>query len=148
MGLVVQPPRTVKRTTRQGAAVEDVLRRVDGFRTAQQIHADLGAHGHRVGLTTVYRHLNVLADEGRADVVHTDDGESAFRLCGERENLTHHHHVVCRVCGRSEEVSDPKVEAWAERVAAAAGYTDITHTLEVFGLCPEHGSGGATGRTV
>jgi Fur family ferric uptake transcriptional regulator len=30
------------------------------------------------------------------------------------------------------------VEAWAEQVAAAAGYTEVTHTLEVFGLCPDH----------
>jgi len=48
----------------------------------------------------------------------------------------HHHHLVCRQCGRSVEVSGPEVEAWAERVAAAAGYTEISHTLEVFGTCP------------
>jgi Fur family ferric uptake transcriptional regulator len=42
------------------------------------------------------------------------------------------------VCGRSVEVSGPEVEAWADQVARQAGYTEITHTLEVFGLCPEH----------
>lgn len=130
------------RNTRQAAAVEAVLRDADGFRTAQELFAEVRRRGDRIGLTTVYRHLNMLAEQGSADVVHSADGESQFRLCGEQavrgETTEHHHHVVCRDCGRSVEVVGPEVEAWAERVAAAAGYTEITHTLEVFGLCSAH----------
>jgi Fur family ferric uptake transcriptional regulator len=73
--------------------------------------------------------------------VHPGDGETQYRLCGTTDatdGVDHHHHVVCRVCGRSVEVSGPEIEEWAERVAQAAGYTDVSHTLEVFGLCPEH----------
>jgi len=128
------------RTTRQSAAIEGALQEADGFRTAQELYDEVRNSGQKVGLTTVYRHLNLLAELGRADVVHRADGEAQFRLCGmphERADQ-HHHHIVCRVCGRSEEVSAPEVEAWAERVARAAGYTDISHTVEVFGLCPEH----------
>ena len=138
-----RPPRRL-RTTRQAAAVEEVLRDADGFRSAQDLFDDLRRRGHRVGLTTVYRHLNLLADHGSADVVHGADGESQFRLCGSASAADggggggHHHHVVCRVCGRSVEVSGPEVEAWAERVAATAGYTEVSHTVEVFGRCPEH----------
>jgi Fur family transcriptional regulator, ferric uptake regulator len=131
------------RNTRQAATIEDVLREQDGFRSAQQLHAAIVASGGKVGLTTVYRYLNTLAESGRADVVHNAEGEAQFRLCGEaavaeHSDAGHHHHIVCRVCGRSVEVSGPEVEAWAERVAAAAGYTEVTHTLEVFGRCPEH----------
>ena len=129
------------RNTRQAAAVESALRDADGFRTAQDLFAELRRRGDRIGLTTVYRHLNVLAEQGSADVVHSAEGESQFRLCGvgtPPEAGDHHHHLVCRQCGRSVEVSGPEVEAWADRVAAAAGYTEISHTLEVFGLCPQH----------
>ncbi len=128
----------VKRQTRQGVAVDEVLRRADGFRTAQQVYAEAVSRGHRIGLTTVYRHLNALAAAGNADVVHREDGEAQFRLCGREAKGEHHHHLVCRVCGRSQEVSGPEVELWADRVAADAGYTDITHTVEVFGLCGQH----------
>lgn len=147
----LHPPPTRQRNTRQAAAVELVMRDSDGFRTAQELFAELRSKGDRIGLTTVYRHLNQLAEQGRADVVHRADGESQFRLCGSQSDQSgslqsggvataddHHHHVVCRVCGRSIEVVGPEVEAWAERVAAAAGYTEVTHTLEVFGLCPDH----------
>ncbi|HEX9231191.1 MAG TPA: transcriptional repressor [Jatrophihabitantaceae bacterium] len=131
------------RNTRQAAAVEAALRDADGFRTAQNLFAELRRRGDRIGLTTVYRHLNMLAEQGRADVVHSAEGESQYRLCGVGSHSAdepgeHHHHLVCRVCGRSVEVSGPEVEAWADRVSAAAGYTEISHTLEVFGLCPEH----------
>lgn len=119
------------------------MRGADGFRTAQELFDVVRANGQKIGLTTVYRHLNLLADHGTVDVVHRADGEAQFRLCGaatESAESGHHHHVVCRVCGRSEEVSAPEVEAWAEAVARKAGYTDISHTVEVFGLCPEHSS--------
>jgi Fur family ferric uptake transcriptional regulator len=144
-----------QRNTRQAAAIESALGGADGFRTAHDLFATIRSGGERIGLTTVYRHLALLADTGRADMVHTADGEAQYRLCGPRSDATtggdghhHHRHLVCRQCGRSVEVSGPEVEAWADRVAAQAGYTAISHTVELFGLCPEHsakpaGSGAA-----
>lgn len=128
------------RATRQGAAVDAALRDADGFRTAQDLHGELRRRGETVGLTTVYRHLKSLADAGEIDVVLRPDGEAQYRLCRpvDAAAAEHHHHLVCRVCGKSVEVEGPEVEAWASRIAAAAGYTQVTHTLEVFGLCPEH----------
>ena len=120
------------RTTRQGASVEAVLTAAAGFRSAQELHAELRARGEPVGLTTVYRHLTALAADGAVDMLHSVDGEVVYRLCA---TSSHHHHVVCRTCGASVEVDGPEVEAWAENVARTAGYTDVTHTLEVFGTC-------------
>ena len=48
----------------------------------------------------------------------------------------HHHHLTCRNCGRSVEVEGRAVEQWAEKVAAEAGFTDVGHTVELFGLAP------------
>lgn len=132
-----------QRNTRQAAAIESALADADGFRTAHDLFATIRSAGERIGLTTVYRHLSLLADTGRADMVHTTDGEAQYRLCGPRSGVEsvddgHHHHIVCRQCGRSVEVSGPEVEAWADRVAAQAGYTEISHTVELSGLCPEH----------
>ena len=128
------------RSTKQSAAIEAAMHSADGFRTAQELFDQVRGNGQKIGLTTVYRHLNLLAEHGTVDVVHRADGEAQYRWCGKAlvPAEGHHHHVVCRVCGRSEEVAAPEVEAWAERVARAAGYTEISHTVEVFGLCPEH----------
>ena len=121
-----------ERATRQAAAVEAALTRAAGFRTAQELHAELREHGEEVGLSTVYRRLTSLAQAGAVDTVPRPDGELTYRICASDD---HHHHVVCRSCGASVEVDGPEVEAWAVRVAEQAGYADVTHTLEVFGTC-------------
>lgn len=123
-----------KRPTRQRKAVAEVLDALDEFRTAQDIHVKLRERGEGVGLTTVYRHLTALADSGVVDVIRTADGEQMFRACSTE---THHHHLVCRGCGRTEEIDGPAVERWADKVAAQHGYTGVSHTLEIFGDCPD-----------
>ena len=120
------------RTTRQRTAVAEVLGRVDGFRSAQDLHDLLRKEGASVGLTTVYRHLQALADAGQIDMLRTDGGEAVYRLC---PTAAHHHHLVCRICGRSVEVEGPEVEAWATTIASEPGFTEVSHTVEVFGTC-------------
>lgn len=121
------------RATRQRTAVSAVLEQVDDFRSAQEIHALLRERRASVGLTTVYRTLQTLADNGEVDAIRTADGETVYRRC---ETERHHHHLVCRQCGRTVEVQGPAVERWADQVASEAGFTDVTHTVEVFGTCP------------
>jgi Fur family ferric uptake transcriptional regulator len=121
------------RSTRQRAAVLAVLDEADDFLSAQELHARLRATGRGVGLSTVYRTLQSLATGGDVDVILTAEGESRYRSC----SSGHHHHLVCRGCGRTIEVRNTAVERWATEVGAEHGFTDVSHTLEVFGLCPD-----------
>jgi len=122
-----------QRNTRQRGAVATLLDEVEGFHSAQDLHAMLRARGERVGLTTVYRTLQALADAGDLDVMRPPGGEHLYRRCSNG----HHHHLVCRSCGATVEVLGPTVETWADRVAAQHGYTDVSHTVEIFGTCPQ-----------
>ncbi len=119
------------RPTRQRRAVSAALAEIDDFRSAQDIHEVLRERGDRVGLSTVYRTLQTLADGGQLDVLRTADGETRYRRC----SGGHHHHLVCRICGSTVEVEGPTVERWAGRVAAEHGFRDISHTVEIFGTC-------------
>ena len=119
------------RPTRQRKAVVAVLGDANVFRSAQDIHARLRERGEDVGLTTVYRTLQALADAGDIDVLRSPDGESVYRRC----STGHHHHLVCRTCGRTVEIEGPAVESWADRVAAQHGFAQVEHTLEIFGTC-------------
>lgn len=121
------------RTTRQRAAVLAILDEADDFLSAQDLHARLRASGRSVGLSTVYRTLQALATSSDVDVILSAEGEARYRSC----STGHHHHLVCRSCGRTLEVRNPSVERWAASVAAEHGFHDVTHTLEVFGLCPD-----------
>ena len=118
--------------SRQRSAVQAELARATAFRSAQEIHASLRESGHRIGLTTVYRSLQSLADAAEVDVLRTDDGEATYRAC----SAGHHHHLVCRRCSRTVEVEGRAVETWADRVAREHGFVDVAHTVEVFGTCP------------
>jgi Fur family transcriptional regulator, ferric uptake regulator len=124
-------PSGAQRKTRQRAAVEEILSDRHDFRTAQQIHDDLRRHGERIGLTTVYRTLQLMAESGDLDAIRTNEGETAYRRC----STGHHHHLVCRTCGRTVEVSGRAVERWANAVAEQHGFREISHDLEIFGTC-------------
>jgi Fur family ferric uptake transcriptional regulator len=121
------------RATRQRTAVSDLLDATEEFRSAQDLHEELRRRGDGIGLTTVYRTLQALADAGSVDVLRTDSGEAVYRRC----STGHHHHLVCRDCGATVEVEGPAVERWAQAVAAEHGFTEVSHTVEVFGRCAD-----------
>jgi Fur family ferric uptake transcriptional regulator len=133
---VDQPRGTRQRGTRQASAVAAALASLPGFRSAQEIYAELRRQGQAVGLTTVYRHLQVLSEDGRVDTIREAGGETLYRQC---RSEAHHHHLICRSCGASVEVEGRAVEQWAAKVAAEAGFTAVDHTVELFGLCPRCG---------
>ena len=91
------------RSTRQRAAVRAVFQDLDGFHSAQEVHARLREAGDPVGLSTVYRAVQSLADDGELDSLRTDTGEALYRRCSPQ----HHHHLVCRGCGLTVEVDGP-----------------------------------------
>ncbi len=127
----LQPAGVQPRKTRQRAAVAAMVSQTLEFRSAQQIHEDLRHGGDSVGLTTVYRTLQGMVETGELDAIRTADGETAYRRC----SGGHHHHLVCRTCGRTVEVSGPAVEKWATAVAQENGFRDVSHDLEIFGTC-------------
>lgn len=123
----------VKRNTWQREAVRQALGETDGFVSAQSLHAAMRETGSAVGLATVYRALASLATEGEADSLQ-QDGESLYRACTPN---SHHHHLICRNCGKTVEIAADPVEDWAREVAAKHGFRDPQHVVDVFGVCAD-----------
>ena len=124
---------TALRPTRQRLAINDALRDAADFQSAQDIHDTLRQSGDKVGLATVYRTLQAMADAGEVDVRHNPAGEATYRRC----SPSHHHHLVCRSCGRTVEITGSAVERWAHSVGQEHGFSDVSHTVELVGLCSE-----------
>ncbi|NLE80119.1 MAG: transcriptional repressor [Rhodococcus sp.] len=121
------------RSTKQRSAISALLDDIEEFRSAQELHDELRKRGEGIGLTTVYRTLQAMSESGTVDVLRTSTGESMYRRC----SSGHHHHLVCRECGFTVEVEGPTVEQWSQSVAESNGFTDISHTVEIFGVCAE-----------
>ena len=120
------------RSTPQRVVVLSALRRETGDITAQVLHARLRAEHPTIGLATVYRALGSLADAGVIDTLH--HGSSVcFRYC----SPGHHHHLTCTACHAVVELRDCEIGVWAGKIAADHGFTDVRHSLELSGLCPE-----------
>lgn len=126
-----EEPMTAKRNTWQKDAVKHALGEAAGFVSAQQLHLVLRNHGSTIGLATVYRALADLATAGDADSLQSKDGELLYRACG----TEHHHHLICRSCGKTVEIEASKVETWADDVAKSHGFTQPSHTIDIFGVC-------------
>ena len=118
------------RSTKQRKAVAEVLATISKFSSAQEVHSILISRGEKVGLATVYRTLQALAETGAIDVLR-NDGEALYRACSN----DHHHHLVCTGCNKTTEISAPEVEIWTEKIAREQGYLISGRTIEVFGLC-------------
>ncbi len=122
---------TAKRNTWQKEAVRAALGEATEFVSAQDLHQVLRNQGSTIGLATVYRALADLALQGETDSLQSKDGELLYRACG----TSHHHHLICRKCGKTVEIEAHKVEAWADDVAKEHGFVRPSHTIDIFGDC-------------
>lgn len=123
-----------KRKTRQLDAVLRAVRGEPDFLSAADVFTKLKTAGVSVGLATVYRNLASLAASGVLDQIRSADGTMLYRECGDSH---HHHHLVCRDCGRTEEFNLEGLEATLEKLAGKHGFSEIDHVVELSGICTD-----------
>jgi Fur family transcriptional regulator, ferric uptake regulator len=114
-------------------AVIDLLSKQPCALTAQEIEADLRRKGHRVGLATVYRTLELLADMklvGRLEV-----GQGIARYEPLVPGGDHHHHLVCDHCGRVIPFDDDELEQTIDRLMRKVRFQVAEHDVVLHGAC-------------
>jgi Fur family ferric uptake transcriptional regulator len=114
--------------------VVSLLARQDCCLSAQDIHAKLRSRGRQIGLASVYRALDVLA---QLRLVHRVDvgGTACFEPAD--PSGEHHHHAICDRCGKMDPFEDPELERLLEGVATRLGYEAGGHDLVLRGACPD-----------
>jgi Fur family ferric uptake transcriptional regulator len=119
------------RVTGQRITVLDAMIGEQGDTTAQALHERLRRTNPTLGMATVYRTLNALADTGVLDRLHHEGTSTCFRYCAPG----HHHHLTCRSCHAVVELRDCDLAGWAQHVAAAHGFAAAEHSVELSGIC-------------
>jgi Fur family ferric uptake transcriptional regulator len=115
------------------AAVLDLMSRQDCCSSAQEIHASLRASGRSVGIASVYRVLEMLAELRLVQRVDVGDGIARFEPAS--PGGEHHHHVVCDDCGKVEPFSDPSLERAIASASGRLGYSVDAHEVVLRGEC-------------
>jgi len=114
-------------------AVVDFLERQDCCRSAQEIHDGIVSEGGAVGVASVYRTLDTLADLRLVQRVDVGDGIARFEPFGGEDE--HYHHLVCDDCGRVEPFTDAPLEQALARAAGRLGYAMQQHEIVLRGSC-------------
>ena len=97
--------------------------------TISEIHGKL--KNKKTDLATVYRTINLFAKLGIVNEIDFKDEFMRYELVYDRH---HHHHIVCKKCKKVENVEACVLEE-LEKLLNKKGYTDISHSLEFFGVC-------------
>lgn len=117
------------RLTAPRRAIVAELRAAARYCTANDLYHRLAPSG--VGLASIYRTLELLAQLGVAERRAGTSGESSFLYCSAR----HHHHVVCTGCGLVREVELCPGGELAREAERATRFKIERHTLDFYGLC-------------
>ena len=102
-----------------------------GSFTAQDLHDRLRASHSGVGLTTVYRTLEILSEAGAVERVHGLNHCEAFVVAGRR----HSHTIVCSSCGDASELLDCGCDELVEAAARETGFRIDDHVIQLSGIC-------------
>jgi Fur family ferric uptake transcriptional regulator len=123
------------RVTRPRRAVAELIANRGGHFTSSDLLSDARRGRRSLGRATLFRNLELFTELGALERLDLPTGEHAYVAC---EPEQHHHHVVCRACGRSVEVEDSGLQSVVSEIARRSGFSIDTHRLELFGLCPIH----------
>ena len=118
--------------TKPREQIAAVLRVSKRFLSAADIHRALDDSHAKVSLSTVYRTLEHFIDKGEVTVRIDDAGESTYMLC---EPQHHHHHAICRACGKVEDVDCTVVEQFSHSLRQLHGFEIDGHKMEFMGRC-------------
>ena len=128
--------RGLRQTEPRRQLIDLILQQPGQFRASDLVER---AQPLRIGRATVFRLLDRLVQLGLLSRLHGPDGCRAYTLC---EPEPHHHHLVCRSCGRVTPIETGAIEAQIRSLAQASGFLVDAHHLEVFGRCGECQFGG------
>ncbi|MDF2588262.1 MAG: hypothetical protein K0S41_2103 [Anaerocolumna sp.] len=130
----------LKVTTQRISILEALESRPDKHLTAEEIYECVKENSPDIGLATVYRTIQLLAELNLIDKLNLGDGYVRYEIghSGANEDSTHHHHhLICLNCGSVLTFQGDLLEALEERIQNALEFEVVDHEVKLFGYCKE-----------
>ena len=118
------------RLTSQRLVILDTLRRSGRHMAPSEIYQRVRTLMPGITESTVYRNLDFLVNNTLATAIHVKGGRLRYELPHHN-----HHHLVCRACGREQEVATREVEALCRRLEKTTGFRLSDSHMTFTGLC-------------
>ncbi len=120
------------RLTQPRLSILQVLEEGNAGLSPEEVHQRGKTTCPSLGLVTVYRTLDLLAELGLVRRVHSEQRCHGFSSIG-----TDRHHLICQGCHRVTEFPCDGLDGLIRSVRQQTGYTITEHLLELSGLCPD-----------
>jgi Fur family ferric uptake transcriptional regulator len=114
-------------------AVAEALARHDCAVTALQLDDELRRRKPPVGRASIYRALEQFEELGLVQRIERTRGTAAYERI--QPNGHHHHHAICRGCGRMETFEDRDLERAIARISSRMSFEISEHDVVLRGLC-------------
>ena len=121
----------LKRSEQRNQIIEKFLT-LEKHVSALELYNVMRKHGIKIGYSTVYRTLRLLAESGLARKVDLGQGEARFE---HKLGHKHHDHLFCLRCGKMVEFTSPKIEKLQNQIAQKNHFSPNAHNLVIYGLC-------------
>jgi Fur family ferric uptake transcriptional regulator len=102
--------------------------------TADELYKMVKKREPLVGRVTVYRTLSHLVESGMVEELSMEKGVATYE---HTSGHAHHDHLICLNCQKVEEVRSDDLEKAKRAEASAKGFTMVSHSLKIYGYCPE-----------
>ena len=122
----------MRRYTKQKEAVLKILRNTKAHPTANQIYDDVRQDIPDISKGTVYRNLQVLAEDGAISVLIIHGTQSRYEI-----KQQGHYHFRCEKCGRVFDLDEPVDKDFDEKISRKTGFSVSYHQTEFRGLCKD-----------
>lgn len=122
------------KSSRQREEIARLFFGINGHINTDELYRRVTGVNPRIGISTVYRTLKLLAECGLALERKFANGQSYFENTHSGE---HHDHLICSACGKIVEFRDDQLEQIQEEIAVRHGFAINDHRMEIYGHCPQ-----------
>jgi len=122
-----------KITPQREIIIHILLNNINKHLSAEEIYDIAKGINPDVGMTTIYRTLDLLVELGVLQKLEFGDGRTRYEL--NNEDMHHHHHLICLKCGEVQEFEQDLLEALEEKISEKKDFVIIDHKLKFYGIC-------------
>lgn len=128
----------LKVTTQRILILQALESRPDRHLTAEEIYECVKIDNPDIGLATVYRTIQLLADLNLIDKLNLGDGFIRYEIgIRDKEDAHHHHHLICLNCGNVLTFEGDFMDDLENRIQDAMNFKVVDHEVKLFGYCSE-----------